>query len=211
MLRNNFKNLAYIILITGVTLATAGSYEDFFIAVRNDNSSNVTELLQRGFDPNTRDAKGQTGLTIAMQEHSPKAARALLAAPGIDVNELNSSGESPLMMAALKGDLAGAQMLLERGARVNQPGWSPLLYAATGPEPKLVSLLIERGAEIDAVSPNGTTPLMMAAQYGSEDSVKLLLEHGADAKRRNQRNLGAADFARLSGREALTQRLEALR
>ena len=74
-----------------------------------------------------------------------------------------------------------------------------------------MSLLIERGAEIDAVSPNGTTPLMMAAQYGSEDSVKLLLEHGADAKRRNQRNLGAADFARLSGREALTQRLEALR
>ncbi len=190
------------------TAATASPADDLFTAVRNDNSSTVSGLLQRGLDPNTRDAKGQPALTVAMQEGSLRAARSLLERPGVDVNALNEAGESPLMLAALKGNLVGAQLLLERGAQVNQTGWSPLHYAATGPEPKIVQVLLDRGAEIDALSPNGTTPLMMAAQYGSEDSVALLLQRGADLNRRNQRELSAVDFARLSGREPLTKRLE---
>jgi ankyrin repeat protein len=51
---------------------------------------------------------------------------------------------------------------------------------------------------------------MMAAQYGSEASVELLLSRGADPKARNDRGLGAADFARLGQRDALAARLEAL-
>ncbi|HEY8710998.1 MAG TPA: ankyrin repeat domain-containing protein [Burkholderiaceae bacterium] len=209
MFIKHFKNIVLCIVIAGGFSARAGSYDDFFIAIRNDNAGAVTDLLQRGFDPNTRDPKGQPGLTIAMQERALKAARALLDRPETDVNALNQAGESALMMAALKGDLAGAQLLLERGAKVNQAGWSPLHYAAAGPEPKLVQLLIERGADIDAASPNGTTPLMMAAQYGREASVDLLLSHGADPKRRNERNLDAVDFARLSGRDWLVKQLEA--
>jgi ankyrin repeat protein len=61
---------------------------------------------------------------------------------------------------------------------------------------------------VNAASPNGSTPLMMAAQYGAEASVKLLLERGADAKVRNQRDLRAADFARLAARDSLTRMLE---
>ena len=71
-------------------------------------------------------------------------------------------------------------------------------------------LLLEHGAEVDAAAPNGTTPLMMAAQYGSEDSVRLLLERGADPNRRNQRELNAADFAKLAGRDSLAARLHKL-
>ncbi|MEP7294719.1 MAG: ankyrin repeat domain-containing protein [Burkholderiales bacterium] len=186
----------------------AGSFEDFFIAIRNDNAGTINGLLDRGFDPNTRDEKGRPGLTIAIQERSLKAAGALLARPATDVDALNQAGESALMMAALKGDMAGMELLLKRGAKVDQPGWSAILYAATGPEPKAVELLLDRGAAIDATSPNQSTPLMMAAQYGSEESVKLLLARGADARRRNQLNLGAVDFARKSGREALAKLLE---
>jgi ankyrin repeat protein len=210
MFRKYFKKLTYLIAGLAVFSAYAGSYEDFFIAVRNDNVSNLTDFLNRGFDPNTRDAKGQTGLTIAMHEHSPKAAKVLLAQPGIDVNGLNQAGESPLMLAALTGDLPSVQVLLDRGAKVNLTGWSPLHYAAIGPELKIVQLLIDKGADLDAPSPNGTTPLMMAAQYGSEENVKLLLDKGADLKRRNQKDLGAVDFAKLSGREPLVKKLEQL-
>ena len=208
MLINYFKKLLYTVVVIASFSSNAGSFEDFFVAIRNDNAGVVNNLLDRGFDPNTRDEKGQPGLTIAMQEHALNVARALLARPGIDINALNEAGESALMMAALKGDLSGAQLLLERGAKVNQPGWSPLHYAATGREPKLVQLLLDRGAEIDAASPNGSTPLMMAAQYGSEDSVKLLLARGADAKRRNQLDLNVIDFARRAGRAALVEQLE---
>jgi ankyrin repeat protein len=203
-----FRKIVYLSIVVAFSSAHAGSYEDFFVAIRNDNPSVLTNLLARGFDPNTRDPKGQPGLTMAFQQRAPQAAKALLAGPGIDVNALNEAGESALMMAALKGDIAGAQLLLERGAKVNQPGWSALHYAATGPEPKLVRLLLEHGAAVDAESPNGSTPLMMAAQYGSEDSASLLLERGADPGKRNERRLRAADFARLAGRDALAKRLE---
>jgi len=97
---------------------------------------------------------------------------------------------------------------MARGAKVHGEGWSPLHYAATGPEPEFVRLLLEKGAPVDARSPNGSTPLMMAARYGSEASVDLLLARGADPKLRNQRDLTAADFARMDGRESLAKRLE---
>jgi ankyrin repeat protein len=210
MMRNYFRYLAYTIVVLASFSSFAGSFEDYFIAIRNDYAATVNDLLNRGFDPNTRNERGQPGLTIAMQEHSLKVARALLARPGVDVNALNQQGESALMMAALKGDLAGAQLLLEHGAKVNLTGWSPLHYAASGPEPELVQFLLERGAEVDAASPNGSTPLMMAAQYGAEDSVTLLIGRGADPKRRNQLDLSAADFARKAGRDTLAKRLEQL-
>jgi len=207
---NYFKYLVLSIVTSVVFHARAGSFEDFFVYLSSDNAAGVIGLLNRGFDPNTKNEKGQPGLTVAMQERSLQAARALLAAPATDVNALNAAGESALMMAALKGDMDGAAMLLERGAQVNKGGWTPLHYAATGPEPRLVRLLIDRGAELNAPSPNGTTPLMMAAQYGSEDSVTLLLERGADPKLRNDLRLGVVDFALKGGRPALAAKLEGL-
>lgn len=210
MLRRHFRRFVYCLVATAFFSASAGSFDDFFIAIRNDDANALVGLLQRGFDPNTRDEKGAPGLTIAMQVHAEKAAKLLLQHPTIDVNALNAAGESALMMAALKGDLAGAKLLLASGAHLNQPGWSALHYAASGPRPELVQLLLEQGATVNARSPNGTTPLMMAARYGSEDSVRLLLKRGADPKLANQRDLRAADFARLAGRESLASRLDAL-
>ena len=209
-MRKYFRSLSYTIVLMVFSVSNAGSFEDFFVAIRNDNGAAVSALLQRGFDPNTRDEKGRPGLVMAMQEHSLKAASALLAHPSVQLDALNNAGESALMIAALRGEVAGARLLLDRGASVNQPGWSPLHYAATGPEPRLVQLLLGKGADVNAASPNGSTPLMMAAQYGSEDSVKLLLAAGADPKQRNQRDLRPSAFARLAGREALALRLEQL-
>jgi hypothetical protein len=188
----------------------AGSYEDFFAAILRDNPDNLRALLQRGFDPNTVDPKGETGFVLALRANASKAAQALVEHPGFDVNALNATGESPLMLAAIRGDVALSRRLVERGARINLPGWSPLHYAASGPATEIVALLLDRGAEVDAGSPNATTALMMAARYGSEDSVALLLSRGADATRRNQLELTAADFAAEAGRKALAERLRTL-
>jgi ankyrin repeat protein len=202
-----FRIAAYLFALTVFSGAVAGSYDDFFRALRIDNAGAVSELLARGFDPNSPDEKGQTGLHLAIRDNSPRVAAVLLAHPALRVDAPNASDETPLMLAALRGQMDSAQRLLDKGAAVNRPGWAPLHYAATGPEPKLVSLMLERGAQIDAPSPNGSTALMMAARYGADESALLLLARGASTTVRNQRDMNAADFARSVGRDALAAKL----
>ena len=185
-------------LVTSV--AGAGSFDDFFSAIKSDNAGAVRELIQRGFDPNTRDAQGQTGLLNALKEPAPKVTRVLIESPKTDLDAVNNQGESALMLAALKGQQAEVNELLERDAAVNKTGWTPLHYAVTGSQLTIMKLLIEKYAFIDAQSPNGTTPLMMAAMYGSNETVKLLIEEGADPLMKNQQGMTAADFAKRANR-----------
>ena len=198
------KQLVATIVFMAAGLATfsagAGSFDDFFSAIKSDNASAVRELIQRGFDPNTRDAQGQTGLLNALKEPAPKVTKVLIESPGTDLDAVNNQGESALMLAALKGQQAEVNELLERDAAVNKTGWTPLHYAVTGSQLTIMKLLIEKYAFIDAQSPNGTTPLMMAAMYGSNETVKLLIEEGADPLMKNQQGMTAADFAKRANR-----------
>ncbi|RYF39532.1 MAG: ankyrin repeat domain-containing protein [Comamonadaceae bacterium] len=195
--------------------AWAGAYEDFFVAILRDDDRAIAALLRRGFDPNTRDPKGQVGLTIALNNGSMKAFAALLAARTVNVEARNADDESPLMLAALKGNIEVVKALIARNADVNKPGWAPLHYAASAgsaQHTQIIALLLENYAYIDATSPNGTTPLMMAAQYGSTASVQLLLDEGADPTLKNQLGLTAADFAlRVSRTESAAKVAEAVR
>lgn len=189
------KKIVYLFVALSFSLGIAGSYDDFFTAVKRDDAAAVRTLLGRGFDPDTLDPKGLSGLYLALREPAPKVAAALIEWPKTNVEIRTRDDESPLMMAALKGHLDLARKLIERGADVNKTGWTPLHYAATGGHLAIMELLLEHHAYIDAESPNGTTPLMMAAQYGSIDAVRLLLEAGADPRLKNQLGLSAIDFA----------------
>lgn len=204
-LKNWARSLLLIGLFTFAASSFAGSFEDFFAAVKNDDASAVRKLLERGFDPNTKNPDGLPGLYLALREPSPEVARTLIEWPKTDVDLRNQEDESPLMIAALKGDLASAEKLIARDADVNKTGWTPLHYAATSGHLEIIRLLIERHAYLDAESPNGTTPLMMAARYGSDDAVKLLLEEGADPTLKNQQKMTAADFAQGAGRAETTE------
>lgn len=206
------NKVLYIFVFTGFISAFAGSYEDFFAAIKRDDASAVQQLLARGFDPNTIDPQGQTGLYVALSEPSLKSAQALLAAPKTNVNALNAKDESALMIAALKGQLEIAASLVKRDADVNKTGWAPLHYAATGGHLPILTLLLDNHAYIDAESPNGSTPLMMAAMYGTPQAVKLLVEAGADPLLKNQQGLTAIDFAQRASRtEAVDLLVAAIR
>jgi len=146
----------------------------------------------------------------ALHQDSLKVFDVLLKAPRIDVNLASRQNETPLMMACIKGHLDIVRELIKRGADVNREGWAPLHYAASADTPQtldIIKLLLEESAYIDAASPNGSTPLMLAAQYSSEAVVRLLLQEGADITLRNQRNMTAADFARLADRQYMVDLL----
>ena len=204
--------LAGLTLGLAAPLAWAGAYEDFFAAILRDDPDTIRALLRRGFDPDTRDTKGQVGLTLALQNGSNKAFAALLTARRLNVEARNKQDESPLMMAAIKGNIDAVRALLARDADVNKTGWAPLHYAASAGSPQhtqIIALLLENHAYIDAASPNGTTPLMMAAHYGSTDSVQLLLDEGADPTLKNQLGLTAYDFAMRVSRTESAERIAA--
>jgi len=207
--RNCIVLIAFVLAATGVR---AGSFDDFFSAARTDNESAMVNLAFRGFDLNTPNETGESGLLVALRQGSLKVADFLLQQDSVDVEARNKAGESPLMMAALKGRLPQARRLIERRAEVNKPGWTPLHYAASDPgenSADMVRLLLKHFAYIDADSPNKTTPLMMAARYGTDAVVKLLLEEGADPLLRNEQGLSAIDFARAASRPASVELIAA--
>lgn len=194
------KFLAGLAATVAIATAQAGSYEDFFTAVKRDDDQAVRSLLQRGFDPDARAPDGNSGLYLALREPAPKVARVLIDWPRTNIEARNKADESPLMMASLKGQTDLVRRLIERDADVNKPGWAPLHYASTHGHLEIMALLLEHHAFIDAQSPNGTTPLMMAAMYGTPEAVKLLLDAGADTQMKNQLGMTALDFAMKANR-----------
>ena len=201
----NFKSLIYLIVLYGYSFCHAGSYDDFFSAIKRDDAGAVNALLSRGFDVNTRDPAGVHGLILALREPSIAVAAVLIKSPKVKIEVRTPQDESPLMLASLKGLTALCQQLIDKGAHVNKTGWTPLHYAATNGHLAVMTLLLEQHAYIDAASPNGTTPLMMAAHYGTPAAVELLLEAGADPLLKNQQNLSAIDFAQRVNRQDVAE------
>jgi len=190
-----FKLITYLSVLIVFSNANAGSYDDFFTAVRRNDTATVSALINRGFDVNTLGPTGEPGLLMAVRDSTVKVVEVLLKAPKIKVELRSAQDESPLMLAAINGLTEICKQLIAADADVNKPGWTPLHYASTKGHLDIMNLLLENNAYIDAESPNGTTSLMMAAQYGTPEAVKLLLQAGADPLVNNSLGMTAFDFA----------------
>jgi ankyrin repeat protein len=90
-------------------------------------------------------------------------------------------GATPLMYAAIYGDLDSMRQLVDRGADVNaanQAGATALMWAADDLEK--ARFLLEHGADPNATSEIQRTPLTIALGYARSTAVvKLLLDHEA--------------------------------
>ena len=197
MLRKYLNICVFLYVFIGFSASNAGVFDDFFVAIRNDDLPRVQQLLQRGVDPNWPDPNGDPALVVALKCEAKATALFLARHPQTQPQTRNPFGETPLMMAAIQNRLDVAEVLLARGAEVNQPGWTALHYAATRGHMAMMRLLLEHNAYIDAEAPNGNTPLMMAAQFAPPLATKLLLEEGADPNLRNNLDRTALDLAQL--------------
>ena len=201
------KTWLVTLALGAATLVQATPVDDLVMAAELNDPRAVTALLLKGVDPHLADSRGRTPLFTAVREGSQHALESLLSAPQLRIDAVNADGETPLMIAAIRGSLPAVRALIKRGAAINREGWTPLHYACSGPDNGVAAFLIANGAELNARSDNGTTPLMMAARYGSGDLVPLLLKAGAEPRAANEQELTAADFAQRGGRDVMAKEL----
>ncbi|MBI3929117.1 MAG: ankyrin repeat domain-containing protein [Armatimonadetes bacterium] len=112
----------------------------------------------------------EAGLRLALEQE--RADRNALA----DYREI-LRGRTPLMAAAMEGDVPGAGRLLQRGADIdesNPEGWTALMFAAAHGQGAAVVELLARGASIHPRDRRGRTALVLSAEAGVAEVLRLL-------------------------------------
>jgi uncharacterized protein len=90
---------------------------------------------------------------------------------------------SPVADAAMKGDRAAVQSLLQQKADVNAPqadGATAIQWAAYRDDLEFADLLIAAQANVKTPNREGATPLYLASVHGSPAMIGKLLQAGAD-------------------------------
>src|SRR5216684_6123979 len=186
-----------------------------------DVSSNIQEIMERLFDParphfvawvwlydvdyywtkpmSTMHPRRPEGVPLyyaslcgfrGLVEH-------LITAHSGDVNSRGGFHTTPLHVAAIKGHLEVASLLLKSGAdpnsrdtldrvplhRVSQGGQLVVVESSL----EIARLLVNTGAKVNVTDNVGGTPLYAAARSGYRDIAELLVESGASLDVRNRK------------------------
>lgn len=148
----------------------------------------VKEILGKKADPNFKDHRGWTPLTMAAFYGKADCVEVLLrtqrtlGAYSLRVDGRNGKGRTSLHVAARKGQADLIPLLIAANADQNlqdTDGWTALHHAAFNGQNTVVRELIRQGATADIRGRNGFTPLMaslLPARAGNldEEAVKLL-------------------------------------
>ncbi|XP_072541557.1 BRCA1-associated RING domain protein 1 isoform X2 [Salminus brasiliensis] len=110
----------------------------------------------------------------------------------------NHKGETPLHLAAIKGDVEATKELLAQGADPNlkdHAGWTPLHEACNLGHLGVVEVLLLQGALLNTPGYENDSPLHDAVRNGHVAVARVLLEHGASPNVLNKVGLRPVDYA----------------
>jgi ankyrin repeat protein len=153
-----------------------------------------------------------TALMKAVRNDDAGTVRKLIAQK-VNVSELDSNGDAPLVMASYLGHTEIVKLLLEAGADVTavDPGMkaTALHAAAYAGRTGAAKLLIEHGIDIDKQGPkNGYTALHDAIWEDNVDTAKVLIDAGANLQLESHSGETPLQFARSKHRAEIVKLIE---
>lgn len=153
-----------------------------------------------------------SALMKAVKKNDVAQVRQLIA-QRVNVNEPDSGGDLPLIMAAYLGHAEIVRLLLDAGADVKavDPGMkaTALHAAAYAGRTEAAQLLIDAGVEIDKQGPkNGYTALHDAIWQNNIDTARVIIQAGADLTLRSHENQTPLEMARARKRKEIAAMIE---
>ncbi len=155
------------------------SPEELVRAVTIQRDSLIDLCLIEHVDPNGRDEQGRTPLLIAISQQDWNTARRLVDA-GALVDLADQNGFTPLMVAAMHGNLETFRLLLARSANLHveaqtQDGRDLVGMALDGGNPEIVETVLERLPVMPQWRSSTRRALTAALQAGNKEQIRLLL------------------------------------
>ena len=101
---------------------------------------------------------------------------------GVDINERNRLGGTPLHTAISRKNQEIAELLISKGPDLNvkdKQGRTPLYLAVENEQKSLVELLVAKGVDINAMTIRGQNALTISRSKGNTELTEFLLKHGA--------------------------------
>ena len=140
----------------------------------------VIALLEKGAKVNERNLDGDTALLLASKNEQVECANVLIKA-GANVNMRNYFGDSPFKAAFATPNIQYDIVQSDVNIKFSND-MTPLLYAALDGNVQCISTLLEAGADVNISNENGVTPLINANYKESDkpEVVEALLKAGAD-------------------------------
>ncbi len=155
------------------------SPEELVRAVSIQRGSLIDLCLIEHVDPNGRDAQGRPPLLIATSQQDWKTARRLVDA-GALVDVADKNGFTPLMAAAMHGNLEMFRLLLARSTNLHveatcMDGRDLLGLALDGGNPEIIKTVVERLPLMPQWKTSTRRALNAALQTGNKDQIRSLL------------------------------------
>jgi ankyrin repeat protein len=160
--------------------ASANGPTALMYTAMHGNVGSAAALLAHGADVNAR--RGGATPLIDTVAYGRDDMALLLLDHGARVNDVDSNGDTPLLLALNALELP----------EVRRPGgfWRRLLgdsgdHAQRERRERIVGMLLDRGADVNAAAPRGHTALALAALADDASFLRELLARGADPNRRD--------------------------
>jgi len=180
-------------------------------AARGDLTS-VREMLRRGVDVDSRDARGRTAVTAAVYADDLELVRALIET-GADVDVQDEIRTNALLATGEMGNAEILRAVLRADpdlTRTNRFGGTALIPASDRGHVDVVRELVRTAIDLDHVNNLGWTALLEAVLLGDggaahQEIVRILVDAGADVGIADFEGVTPLEHARRGGYDEIVQ------